>query len=540
MPLETNNQASFTCGDILLIPDFKEAVVLAGAGGMHRSINRVNVMEVPDVIDWVRPGEFLITSGFPFRDQPEAIADIIPQLVEKGVAALGIKTKRFIEEIPARALELADRLAFPVFELPATTVFSDVVRDIMERVLVTEVRELSLLQSRFQKLSQQLLYGNGIEEFLQTLDGMLNNPIVLLDATDQLFLSPQAGLLEQAANVELWSQLRIETNLGVSFISLGDRRIRVYVSEVNDKQHEKCLLILLEWNQEHSIVDQLTIDRVGILVGLEMINANARREVELKYIDQFLQDWISGRIVAMEDLKLRAEASGSQLEDQQQLFVALVRWLNGKPAVKQLQQVVRRLRSKSLREGLQITIAEGELIFLIPVSAQHSKQTALDRVAADLRSVIGSSTAFSLCIGNVASRPDLVCESYEEAKKIHHISTICNYEEPYVDFKRLGAFQLLYHLPHSEAVMQYRDQYIVPLLEYDRKHQSQLYETIRVYFKYNRNVKKTSAELITHYNTVSYRVERVCELLGINVDDGDDILQLYLAVKLNEMRPVML
>lgn len=524
----------------MLIPDFKEAVVLAGAGGMHRSINRVNVMEVPDVIDWVRPGEFLITSGFPFRDQPEAIADIIPQLVEKGVAALGIKTKRFIEEIPKRALELADRLAFPVFELPATTVFSDVVRDIMERVLVTEVRELSLLQSRFQKLSQQLLYGNGIEEFLQTLDGMLNNPIVLLDDSDQLFLSPQAGRLEQAANVELWSHLRMETNLGVSFISLGDRRIRVYVSEVNDKQHEKCLLILLEWNQEHSIVDQLTIDRVGILVGLEMINANARREVELKYIDQFLQDWISGRIVAMEDLKLRAEASGSQLEDQQQLFVALVRWLNGKPAVKQLQQVVKRLRSKSLREGLQVTIAEGELIFLIPISAQLSKQTALDRVAADLRSIIGSSNAFSLCIGNVASRPDLVSESYEEAKKIHHISTICNYEEPFVDIKRLGAFQLLYHLPYSEAVTDYRNQYIVPLLEYDRKHQSQLYETIRVYFKYNRNVKKTSAELITHYNTVSYRVERVCELLGINVDDGDDIFQLYLAVKLNEMRPVVL
>src|SRR5437763_1544097 len=113
-----NDKIGFTCEDILLIPDFKEAVVLAGAKGMQRTINRVNVMEVPDVIDWVRPGEFLITSGFPFRDQPEAISDIIPQLAEKGVAALGIKTKRFMDRIPRRALELADQLDFPIFELP--------------------------------------------------------------------------------------------------------------------------------------------------------------------------------------------------------------------------------------------------------------------------------------------------------------------------------------------------------------------------------------------------------------------------------------
>lgn len=53
-----HKKAGFTCSDVLLIPDFKEAVVLAGASGMQRMINRVNVMEVPDVIDWVRPGSF--------------------------------------------------------------------------------------------------------------------------------------------------------------------------------------------------------------------------------------------------------------------------------------------------------------------------------------------------------------------------------------------------------------------------------------------------------------------------------------------------
>ncbi|WP_042201053.1 PucR family transcriptional regulator [Paenibacillus camerounensis] len=533
--MANNVITGLTCSDILLIPDLKEAVVLAGAGGLHRYINRVNVMEVPDVIDWVRPGEFLITSGFPFRDQPDLISDMIPQLNQKGVSALGIKTKRFIDEVPARALELADQLDFPIFELPSSTSFSDVVRDIMERVLVQEARELSQLQSRFQKLSKQLLHGDGIEDFLRSLDGMLHNPIVLLDDMDHLFCSPQAEELKFHRQSPVWLQLRDEAGLGICFITLGERRIRAYVSAVNDKQMNQCLLILLEWNQELTMVDQLTIDRVGVLVGLEMINANARREVELKYVDQFLQDWISGRIVAGEDLKLRAEACGCPLPDLA-MTAAVVGWLDMRPEVKQLQQAVKRIRTRPDLQHVKMTIIEGELAVTIADRGDILLSDTLQRLLTELSAVCAKDT-FVFCIGDKVSRPDLVHFSYESAKKIYHIREICGFREPFIDYRKLGVFRLLYHLPELEEIRDYRDQYLIPLLDYDSKHNVSLLQTLTQYFKNSRNVKKTSAALFTHYNTVTYRIERACELLNLNSDDGDDMLELQLALKLHEMRP---
>lgn len=533
--MANNVITGLTCSDILLIPDLKEAVVLAGAGGLHRYINRVNVMEVPDVIDWVRPGEFLITSGFPFRDQPDLISDMIPQLNQKGVSALGIKTKRFIDVVPARALELADQLDFPIFELPSSTSFSDVVRDIMERVLVQEARELSQFQSRFQKLSKQLLHGDGIEDFLHTLDGMLNNPIVLLDDADHVFCSPQAEGLNLNSESLIWMQLREEANLGISFITLGERRIRAYVSAVNDKQMNQCLLILLEWNQELTVVDQLTIDRVGVLVGLEMINANARREVELKYVDQFLQDWISGRIVAGEDLKLRAEACGCPLPDQA-LSVAVVGWLEEKPELKQMQQAVKRIRARGDLQHVKMTIIEGELIVTIADAPDSPLQETHQRLLAELNMVF-TKDMYVFCIGDKVSRPDLVHLSYESAKKICHIREICDCRDSIIDYRKLGVFRLLYHLPELDEIREYRDQYVIPLLDYDSKHNVSLLHTLSLYFKHNRNVKKTSAVLFTHYNTVTYRIERACELLNLNSDNGDDMLELQLALKLHEMRP---
>ncbi|SDX89381.1 PucR family transcriptional regulator ligand-binding domain-containing protein [Paenibacillus sp. PDC88] len=417
--MTTADKTGFTCGDILLLPYFSETVVLAGANGLNRPITRVNVLEVPDVIDWVRPGEFLITTGFPFRDDPDAIAEMIPKLYEKGVSALGIKTKRFIDRIPEMALEIAERMDFPVFQLPPSTVFSDVVRAIMERILVKEARELSLLQSRFQKLSQLLLYGGGIGELLGAMDEMLNNPVILLDSRDQVVLSPRAeqivGLSRDSA---IWPHLRNEINLGVSFITLEDRRIRAQISSFSDKNRNENLLILLEWDQETSVLDQLTIERVGVLVGLEMINANARKEVESKYIDQFLQDWISGRFVTLEDLNIRAKACGCPIHDGYCHYVGLIRWHGSRMTVQTQQQMVERLRSTFFRKDIQFTILEGELALLVSLPANKSMSEALERALTDLRRWFPGDNPYSICMGNGVVRPERAGESYSRAKKI--------------------------------------------------------------------------------------------------------------------------
>ena len=45
--------------DVLQIDLLKGAEILAGENGLDNSILSVNVMEVPDVLEWVRSGEFL-------------------------------------------------------------------------------------------------------------------------------------------------------------------------------------------------------------------------------------------------------------------------------------------------------------------------------------------------------------------------------------------------------------------------------------------------------------------------------------------------
>jgi purine catabolism regulator len=215
----------------------------------------------------------------------------------------------------------------------------------------------------------------------------------------------------------------------------------------------------------------------------------------------------------------------------------LVRWIDGKPAMRQLQQAVKRIRSRSADPRIYATLWEGTIALLVRLPPNGSVRCIAEAVVSQLRAVFPDDATFSVCLGNRVEQAGQVHASCAQAKKIRDISQICGVRDAWIDAAKLGVFQVLHLLPDSEEVRQFRDRYILPLIEYDNKHGTNLLETVRTYFRNNRNAKKTSQEMYAHYNTITYRVERAFGLLGIRADSGDEVLQLELAVKLHEMRP---
>jgi purine catabolism regulator len=529
------------CRDLFLFPLLADAKLLAGEKGLDQLIERINVMEVPDVIDWVKPGEFLMTTGYPFRDNPEALIELIPQLVKKGVSALGIKTKRFVHEIPLKALEIANQLNFPVIELPVGTVFSDVVRDVMERVLFHEVEQISILQERIQAMSGVLLDGGGMKDLLKRLEQLLGNPVVLLDSSNRLMTSDETALLfEEHLLDESWQELRYLPEMGSGYLKLDGRQIRIYISDIPGKRRLHSLLILLEWRQEVVPLDCLTLDRTITIAGLEMMNIEAKRQVESQYIDQFIQDWLLGRFHNLSDLRIRAEACGCNVL-QGGYSAAIVRMLDSKPSVAELQELLEMLRRAVKLEGKEIytAIIEDEAVLVIPYNESSPSlihnQTNPNKMVHLLRKLLHNDRV-SLCLGKRVDKPEELNISYHEAKQIRKISIICALDQPVLTNDELGVYSLLYLLPECEEVNHFQKIFLQPLLDYDLKHDTNLVETLQMYFQVNRNMKQTAERLFTHYNTVIYRLERVKDILVKDLENPEIQLQLQLALKLHQMR----
>jgi purine catabolism regulator len=60
-----------------LVEPLKKSRVIGGESGLDHVLQSVNVMEVPDILEWVHPGELLVTTMYPLRDDAAAIESLV-------------------------------------------------------------------------------------------------------------------------------------------------------------------------------------------------------------------------------------------------------------------------------------------------------------------------------------------------------------------------------------------------------------------------------------------------------------------------------
>ena len=70
-----------------------------------------------------------------------------------------------------------------------------------------------------------------------------------------------------------------------------------------------------------------------------------------------------------------------------------------------------------------------------------------------------------------------------------------------------------------------------PILQYDKINNSDLLETLKTYFKCEGNMKIIAQELFIHYNTVIYRIQKIEELLNVDLKNLNEQLNIHTALK---------
>ncbi len=539
--------------ELLTIAPFHKAIVHSGEIGFDNIVSRVNVMEVPDVVNWVQKGEFLMTTGYPFRDDPDRFLELIPQLVARGVSGLGIKTRRFLEKIPDQAIELAIECKLPLVELPPETVFSELMRTVMEKVFYKESRHLSVLQDRLEAVTKLLLEHQGLEVILKELERIIGNPLLLINEHNSIiFLSDSLLESRHVLNQLQWQQLREKLFTQQEyFFPLAfeeEQSVRSYVTAIPGKKINQPLLVVLETLTHNTPIDVMTVERVSALIGLELVNLEARQMIEAKYFDQFIYDWLQGFLQIESDIRLRAEASGCSLLQKANYLVVLMRWQSAQPDDAFKRKLVDELRylfmqDERLRQGasslslerILISVVNGEVVMVVERQEKRERRSLISTIEEKLNSLMGTKKddySISLCLGYEVDSVSQVYTSYEQAKKVAHISQVCALNLPAISYEDLGVYRLIYLLPRSEEVDRYVLDLLQPLIAYDNHHNKNLLPTLVCYFETNRSIKDTAQILYTHYNTIVYRMERIKQLLAVDFENPDIQLQLQLAIKI--------
>jgi hypothetical protein len=120
-----------------------------------------------------------------------------------------------------------------------------------------------------------------------------------------------------------------------------------------------------------------------------------------------------------------------------------------------------------------------------------------------------------------------ISESYKRAYFSLAVADFWN--RPYTVFDELGVFQLLFCNYSPELLNTTYQKTLGKLEEYDKAHDTDYLETLRIYLLSDCNLLDTSARLFTHRNTVIYRIKKIKSILDNELDSFTMKFELMLA-----------
>jgi len=111
----------------------------------------------------------------------------------------------------------------------------------------------------------------------------------------------------------------------------------------------------------------------------------------------------------------------------------------------------------------------------------------------------------------------------------------CINERNSVQYTEMGIDRILLPLRQDPKVMDFYNQLIKPIMEYDREHGTDLLKTAEAYVMYKGDFKETAKSLYQHGNTIRYRIEKIKQLMKQHSKGEYTYEELAVAIRLHRI-----
>jgi DNA-binding PucR family transcriptional regulator len=140
----------------------------------------------------------------------------------------------------------------------------------------------------------------------------------------------------------------------------------------------------------------------------------------------------------------------------------------------------------------------------------------------------------TLGVGATCHAPTEIARSYAEARRAAEIALRFGRQGQVVSFQDLGLYRLLFQVSDRTELKAFVDHVLGPLIEYDRRHRTDLVRTITSYLANNNSLQSTARDLFVHVNTAAYRIQRIQLITGLDLTRTDDCLLVRVALMIME------
>lgn len=121
--------------------------------------------------------------------------------------------------------------------------------------------------------------------------------------------------------------------------------------------------------------------------------------------------------------------------------------------------------------------------------------------------------------------------SYQQAKLALRLPAQAEWDDRAIRFDDLGVYRLLVGIEDLSEVERFVQRWLGKLLEYDAQRGSDLVRTLTHHLERGGNYELTAKSLIVHRNTLKYRLQRIRQIGGLDLNDPETWFNLHLATR---------
>lgn len=149
--------------EALTLPVLGNTSVVAGLAGLEREVLWVHIVDLPDPLPWVHPGQLLLTTGYAWPREEEAQRALIRALAERNLAGVGLAVPHFFEHFSQAAHAEADRVALPLLEVPWDIPFAHITEALHRAILAEQYQMIEQSEVIHRALTRAALEAGSLE-----------------------------------------------------------------------------------------------------------------------------------------------------------------------------------------------------------------------------------------------------------------------------------------------------------------------------------------------------------------------------------------
>lgn len=531
--------------DVLQLFHDKSVALVAGFAGLDNIVSSANIMDAPDILNWVKPGDLILTTAYIVKDDPILQERLIRELAATGAAGLGIKTKRFLPEIPPIIQKTAEELNFPILDLPLDLSLSEIMNPIISSIADKQSYVLHRTIEIQKTLNRVAIQGEGLCSIITCLSTLTQCPAGCYDGNgaplvhfvpeklpgidDTILKQFDSFLKKKVTNNDSLQDMLAQTKSPYtqSFV-IENNPYLITSFPVMSNNESFGHISIIQTTDTFLDINCIALEQTCIVAALDFAKQKAIAQSHRIHSRDILE------YILIDDLSkynLDEILSGSRLKKANffECWVIQVdetETVNVPVILTRLYKTTQQLLSSAEPFSL-VSERTGKIIALVASANEFDNEPHLGIILHNMFHNMYQNLKVSIGVGTIATELSNARQSYHNAITSLRIGQQIKGSGQITFPYEIASYSILEQTKSPSFLLQIFDSIIQKLESSD----ADLLQTLEKYLECDQRLTETSNELFIHRNTLSNRLEKISDIINLDFKNKELIFCLRLALR---------